>query len=135
MGHIVHDAFVLASSEAVLSDSAFVWLDSVRTTDLGLALVGFRALSDGVCTATLEGVGQSDAGRRDTWRLEVRDGMVIEGGINFGGWEALRVSLIPLLAPLICATRNAAPEPARHRRKRSVDSGLHIHGYAVPHFR
>ena len=66
---------------------------SVERTSLGTARITFHALADGSTDATFAVGGASQ-----TWQLEVRDGAIVEGGVNFSGWESILVSLCIFLA-------------------------------------
>ena len=77
----------------------------------GVPRVIFSALSDGKTNAHVvpkgnaatTAVGQADASEyeENTWVLEVRNGAIIEGVINFSGWEALYVSTCVFMAAVV----------------------------------
>ncbi len=60
----------------------------------------FRALADGETNAVFGTENQDDEQWRETWVFVVRDGFIVEGGINFAGWEVLNVCLLVLLLAL-----------------------------------
>ena len=70
---------------------------AAEITGLGFMHVSLHALGDGATTVT--------AGRGNdawTWDIEVRDGVVIEDGINFSGWKAIHLSLV-VMSGATCA--------------------------------
>ena len=82
-------------AEVSLSNPGVVEVVSVQQTEPNRALVTFRALKDGKTEAT---VAAGDVQR--VFRLEVKDGGIWEGDINFSGWEAIQASLCVFLAAL-----------------------------------
>lgn len=61
----------------------------------GAARVTFRAVSEGETMATF-GSGQNNV----VWFFRVQDGAIIEGDVNFSGWESIHISLCIFLAAL-----------------------------------
>ncbi|MBR3235769.1 MAG: YdcF family protein [Atopobiaceae bacterium] len=83
------------SNEVVLSDPGVVEVLAVEQPNSGRAYITFRALADGQTKAT------ASAGKiKRTFRLEVKNGGIFEGGVNFSGWEVIGVSLCIFLGAL-----------------------------------
>ena len=85
-----------AAGEVTLSEEGVVEVASVERTRLGTVGITFHALADGQTTATFTAGGSSE-----TWRLEVRDGAIIEGGVDFTGWESILACLCVFLAVVV----------------------------------
>ena len=91
-GTVPREESELGEGEVAFTNPGVVELESVGASYYGTVLVRFRALSDGKTEVSFT------AGERsDTWTLEVRNGSIIEGGINFEGWEAVRTSYLVCL--------------------------------------
>ena len=73
---------------------------SVRSGANGAACVTFKALSDG---ETMVSFGNAQKGANDEvwWHFRVTNGAVIEGEVNFSGWESIHVCVCIFLG--ICA--------------------------------
>lgn len=95
VGFIEHDEQELPTCEVTLSHPGVVEVVSVEPTRLGTGLVTFRALADGEVEAHF---GTPDG--FDIWYLQVKNGAIVEGGINFSGWEAILVSTCVFFASL-----------------------------------
>ncbi|MBP3884829.1 MAG: YdcF family protein [Olsenella sp.] len=75
---------------------------SVTQGEGGFTRVTFRAVTDGKTEATLR-----VENKESTWSLDVRDGIVVEGGVNFSGWKAIHISVCVLLGVLVVLFANA----------------------------
>ncbi|MBR2682501.1 MAG: YdcF family protein [Atopobiaceae bacterium] len=85
--HVFNKASFDAGSVTV-DDPSVVEVTSVKQDRYGHVRVRFNALADGETAAQFTANGYSDY-----WSLKVRDGAVIEGGINFSGWRAIHASI------------------------------------------
>jgi uncharacterized SAM-binding protein YcdF (DUF218 family) len=89
----------LRATDVTLTPPGVVEVVSMTQDESGLARVTFRAVANGKTEATLNTPDTAD--KESAWPLEVRDGLVIEGGVNFCGWEAIHVSVCVLLGVLV----------------------------------
>ena len=73
---------------------------SVQRGANGAACVTFKALSDG---ETMVSFGNAQKGPKDEvwWDFRVTQGAIIEGGVNFSGWESVHICVCVFIA--ICA--------------------------------
>lgn len=69
----------------------------VRRNGAGGVSIKLEALKDGKTDLSFK-VPEEERG--ELWSIEVRDGAIIEGGVNFSGWESIQVSTIGLFALL-----------------------------------
>lgn len=87
-GRFLYSEEEVRAGEVTLAEPGIVEVSSVRRSEFGTALVEFHALRDGSTEASFTVGGQSDV-----WLLDVRNGAVIAGGIDFNGWHAIQVSI------------------------------------------
>ena len=92
-GMLPHEGARLTVEDVRLSREGVVEVVSVEQDEEGRARVVFRALADGEVEAE---VGTPDDFDYSTLRVE--DGAIIEGGVNFSGWESIHVSVCIFLA-------------------------------------
>ena len=95
-GFVPHER-TLTKEDVRLDHAGVVEVTSVERGVTGIALVTFRAVGDGEAMATVV-----EGDMADTWQLRVEDGTIIEGGINFSGWESIHMCLVVFLVAL-CA--------------------------------
>lgn len=91
------EATELSLGDVSMGREGVVETTAAEITGLGFMHVSLHALGDGATTVT--------AGRGNdawTWDIEVRDGVVIEDGINFSGWKAIHLSLV-VMSGATCA--------------------------------
>lgn len=86
------EGVTFSAADVSLSDEGVVEVVSVEPTNDGRTLVKLRAVGDGTTTLSL---GAERVG--GVWYLKVSKGAIIEGGINFSGWQSIYVSLCILL--------------------------------------
>ncbi len=101
----------LIPEDVVFDVSGVVEVKGIEYDGEGVPRVTFAALSDGttdVHIAPKEKIAIPDAGQTDdldyiesSWTIEVRNGAIIEGVVNFSGWEALYVSTCIFLAAVV----------------------------------
>lgn len=91
---ISHKGYEVA--DVSLSTAGVVDVQSLTIADDGSARVVFTAVSDGKVQASL-----GAAGAQDSWSLEVRDGAIIESGVDFSGWQVIYLSVCVLLAVVV----------------------------------
>ncbi|MBP3893591.1 MAG: YdcF family protein [Atopobiaceae bacterium] len=93
-----YSADELETAEVRLSNPGVVEVDSITPTQAGTSTVRvrFKGLADG----ETEAIFITAEGRSETWWFEVRNGTVIEGGINFEGWQVIQLSLCIFLGCL-----------------------------------
>lgn len=96
-GFYDYSADEVAAGTVTLSNPDVVEVLSVESvhTNRDIVLIRFGALADGKTEATF-----ATGDKLEKWRFEVRDGAVIEGGINFEGWRAIQLSLCVFLGVL-----------------------------------
>lgn len=75
-------------SDVALSVPGVVEVVDIRHYATGAATVTFRAVSDGETEASL-GEGDSQV----AWLLQVKNGAIIEGGVDFTGWESIHIGV------------------------------------------
>ncbi len=75
-------------------------VDSVKMHPSGLVTITMHAVGDGATEVLLESAGFEMEAPSKTLPVEVHDGIVVEGGINFEGWGIIHASLVVLLAAL-----------------------------------
>ena len=78
-----------------VSDPAVVEATSLTHGAQGAACVTLHALSDGSADVTL---GDDETGAY--WYVDVRDGTIVEGEVDFSGWESIHICIIIGLAVL-----------------------------------
>ena len=88
----------IAAGTVTFSDPGVVEVLSVESAHANptVMLVRFAVLADGRTEATF-----TTGDKVEDWTLEVRDGAIIEGGINFEGWQAIHVSLSVFLGAVV----------------------------------
>lgn len=101
----------LIAGDVVFDVPGVVEVTGIEYDGEGVPLVTFAALSDGTTDARVvpkAGVAVPDASQvndyehqESEWTLEVRDGAIIEGAVNFSGWEALYVSTCIFLTAVV----------------------------------
>ena len=99
---VMHPGVVLTFDDVRLSKEGVVEVVSVSQDEAGCMDVVFHALADGevnVVAGTPDGY--------DEWTLRVQDGAIIEGGVNFSGWEAVHVSVCVFLAATVALFASA----------------------------
>ena len=84
-----------AVGEVTLSDPSVVDVESIDRGDSGSVRIRFDARTDGETDVTY-----ASGSKSQYWQIEVRDGAVLENGINFEGWEAVQISLLVFLIAL-----------------------------------
>ena len=96
-GFYDYSAEEVAAGTLTLSNPGVVEVLSVEPvcTNRDAVLIRFGALADGKTEATF-----AAGDKLEKWRFEVRDGSIIEGGINFEGWQAIHLSLCVFLGVL-----------------------------------
>ncbi|MDO4797144.1 MAG: YdcF family protein [Coriobacteriales bacterium] len=82
-------------ADVVLQRQDVVKLITVDQTSRGTVHIVFGASGDGTTTAT---VGSGDS--QEEWELRVVDGAILEGGVNFSGYESVHVSVCIFLGVL-----------------------------------
>ena len=85
-----------AACDATLSNEGIVEVVSVERGYRGAPVITFHSLADGETEARFGNGAKSDA-----WNLRVQDGGIIEGGVDFSGWEAILVSTCVFIAVLV----------------------------------
>ncbi|MDO5118160.1 MAG: YdcF family protein [Eggerthellaceae bacterium] len=96
IGWIQYDEEEFQANTLELTTPGVVEVETIDRTGLGYVRIVFRAVADGTTVAMFV----SDQ-TREIWPLEVRDGSIIEGGINFTGWESINISLCIFLAAAV----------------------------------
>lgn len=87
VGNIAYTAEELATCKTEFSREGVVEVVSVQLGRGGVPLVTFRSLDDGQTD-----VHFGTSTDYDYWQLQVKDGGIVEGGINFSGWESILIS-------------------------------------------
>lgn len=87
-GRLLRSEEEIRAGEVTFTEPGIVEVVSVGRSEYGTALVEFHALKDGSTEASFTVGSESDI-----WFLDVRNGAVIAGGINFDGWHAIQVSI------------------------------------------
>jgi hypothetical protein len=78
-----------------VSDSDVVKAASIKHGVNGAACVTLQAANDGEAEVQL-GNGEDAA----IWYIQVKDGVIVEGGIDFSGWESIHVCVIVVMTTL-----------------------------------
>ncbi|MBQ9006015.1 MAG: YdcF family protein, partial [Atopobiaceae bacterium] len=86
----------IKDKKLIITPPGVVKVISSRTLPDGRLSYTIEAVSDGKAQAVLA-LGESG----ESWFLEVRDGALFEGGINFGGWQAIQASTCVFFAALV----------------------------------
>ena len=94
-GKIPSDGRIAAIEDVVIDRDGIVEIADIGIMDAGNVRVVFHAVADGKAEVT---VRTSDT--VDHWSLRVENGTIVEGGVNFSGWESIHVSLCVFLAVL-----------------------------------
>ncbi|MDO4806319.1 MAG: YdcF family protein [Coriobacteriales bacterium] len=95
VGNLDYTEEELATCTATFSQEGVVEIVNVQLGRYGAPLVTFRALRDGHTTVQF---GRDN--NYDFWDLEVRDGGILQGGVDFAGWEAILISACIVFAVL-----------------------------------
>ena len=101
-GILTYDADEFEAGTVTFGTPGVVEVVATERTHLGTPRVTFRALADGTTSVSFAAGDSSQL-----WQLEVRNGAIIEGGINFNGWRAIEASVIVLVAALIACFGSA----------------------------
>lgn len=96
VGNLTYTKEELANCETSFSNEGVVEIVSVELGRYGAPLVTFRAVADGHTTVDF---GTKDG--YDYWDLEVRNGGIVEGSVNFSGWKSILVSICIVFAVLV----------------------------------
>ncbi len=91
-----HEAGTITAKDVSLSEEGVVELEEVDQTSRGTVHLAFRSKADGEVWVSV-----NDGEQGEMWLLKVLDGAIIEGGVNFSGWESIHVSVCVFLCALV----------------------------------
>lgn len=107
-GFYPHGTQTITDPEVVLSELGVVEVVSVQQNGDDFIDVTFRALKDGSTEVTL--YFNDPLETQIFWEITVRDGAVLEGGINFSGWECIHIGTCVVLAAVVILFASALIE-------------------------
>ena len=96
-GYNCYDQAQIDAGSVTFTNEDVVRAASARRNEAGGVSITLEAAKDGKTDVVFSTPGEEDIER---WDVEVRDGAVIVGGINFSGWEAIQVSTLGLFVLL-----------------------------------
>ena len=81
--------------DVAMSQDGIVEIADIGMTDAGNVRIVFRSVADGETDVTVKAGDTTQY-----WFLRVENGTIIDGGVNFSGWESIHVSICVFLAVL-----------------------------------